>query len=162
MVHRRRVPPRCCAVPVSLNARYHSLHLGQHHIPEVPIRCSPVDTADEVRPIERPLVSTFRSGTRLRGRAGGGKPLRTCPPPVGYHRVWPVIASGQCGKEGPARLDVCRRGVIGRGPAAQYRKEVELQSKGQELRGQELRAPADGEGPITGGITDPACIGPRR
>jgi hypothetical protein len=61
----------------------------------------------------------------------------TCPPLVGYHRVWPVTASGQCGKERPARLDVCRRGVVGRGPAAQFRKEVKLQSKGQELRGQD-------------------------
>jgi hypothetical protein len=84
----------------------------------------------------------------------------TCPLPVGYHRVWPVTASGQCGKEEPARLNVCRRGVVGRGPVAQYRKEVELQLKGQELRGQELlgrhqQAARDG-------ITDRACIGPSR
>ena len=90
--------------------------------------------------------STSRSGTRLRGQAGGGKPMCTCPLPVEFHRVWPVTASGQCGK-------VCRREVAGRGLAAQQRKKVELQSKGQELRGQRLlgRHQQTARGPPSGG-----------
>jgi hypothetical protein len=74
-------------------------------------------------------------------------------------RAVPSSMPRQCGKVGPARLDVCRKGVAGRGPAAQYRKKVELQSKGQELRGQGLLV---GRHQQAARITDPACIGPRR
>jgi hypothetical protein len=66
------------------------------------------------------------------GEEEEGQRALVLPPPVGNHRVLPGTASGRYGKEGPARLGVYRRGVVERGSAVPYRKEVGPRSQGLE------------------------------